>query len=202
MSDFDLDRLGDVWRQQPDAAELERLRRSAAAVARRARLAQFVDIAAALAVSAVVVVLVAANPKTDTILIGVAAILVLLGSNIRLRKLRRIELSNLTGSTEDMLDQSITRVETTLRHHRFALIGVVPAFAIGTLVAAVTQGRVLVPALQGGGTFRVLWVLLAIALVVAGMLFAFRAMKRNERELERLRAMREAYRREGESTGS
>ena len=29
MSDFDLDRLGGVWRQQPDPAELEALRRSA-----------------------------------------------------------------------------------------------------------------------------------------------------------------------------
>ena len=33
MSDFDLDRLGDVWRQQPDPAEMERLRRTAIAVA-------------------------------------------------------------------------------------------------------------------------------------------------------------------------
>ena len=37
MSDFDLDRLGDVWRQQPDPAEMERLQRTAAAVSRRAR---------------------------------------------------------------------------------------------------------------------------------------------------------------------
>ena len=45
MTDFDLDRLGDVWRQQPDPAEMERLQRSAAAVSRRARWAQLVDIA-------------------------------------------------------------------------------------------------------------------------------------------------------------
>ena len=44
MSDFDLDRLGDVWRQQPDPAEMERLQKSAAAVARRARRAQVVDV--------------------------------------------------------------------------------------------------------------------------------------------------------------
>ena len=202
MTDFDLDRLGDVWRQQPDPQELERLRVSAAAVARRARLAQVVDIGAALAVSIVVILLVASNPKLDTILIGAAAILVLLGSNIRLRKLRRVELSNLNGSTEDMLDQSINRVETTLRHHRFALIGVVPAFAIGILVAALTRGGLLIPVLQNGGMARILWVLLPLTLVVGGMIFAFRAMKRSKRELERLRAMREAYRLEHESTGS
>ena len=201
MSDFDLDRLGDVWRQQPDAAELARLQKSADAVAKRARLAQVIDIGAALAVSAVVILLVASNPKPDTILIGAAAILILLASNMRLRKLRRIELSNLTGSTEDMLDQSINRVETTLRHHRFALIGVVPAFAVGSLVAALTQGDALVPALHGGGTFRVLWVLLGIAVVLVGILFAFRAAKRSKRELERLKSMRDAYRREYESTG-
>ena len=202
MSDFDLDRLGDVWRQQPDAEELERLRRSAAAVARRARLAQFVDIAAALAVSAVVVLLVASNPKTDTILIGAAAILVLLGSNIRLRKLRRVELSNLTGSTEDMLDQSIDRVETTIRHHRFALIGVLPAFVVGSLVVVLTRGYLRVPALQSPSPLRVTWVLLAVALVVGGVIVSFRAVKRGRRELGRLQAMRDAYRREQESAGS
>ena len=36
MSEIDLDHLGDVWRAQPDPAEIERLRRSAEAV-RRAR---------------------------------------------------------------------------------------------------------------------------------------------------------------------
>src|SRR5207237_8830035 len=61
MSDFDLDRLGDVWRQQPDPAEMERLRRTAIAVARRARLGAIVDVLAAVAVAAVVFVLVIIN---------------------------------------------------------------------------------------------------------------------------------------------
>ena len=107
MSDFDLDRLGDVWRQQPDPAEMERLQRTAVAVARRARLAAIVDICAAVAVAAVVVILVLANPRSQTFVMGCAAILVLLGSNVRLRKLRQVELKGLTGTTEDMLDQSI-----------------------------------------------------------------------------------------------
>lgn len=201
MTDFDLDRLGDVWRQQPDPAELERLRRSAAAVARRARLAQVVDIGTAAAVSAVVMLLVISNPKIETFLMGAAAILVLLGSNIRLRKLRRVELMHLTGSTEDMLDQSIERIETTLRHHRFSLVGIGPAFLIGTLVASVAQGRLLFPALQTWSLFRILWVLVALAIVAAGMAFALHAMGRGKRELERLKAMREAYRREREFTG-
>ena len=90
MSDFDLDRLGDVWRQQPDPAEMQRLQRTAAAVARRARLSAIVDVCAAVAVAAVVIILVVTNPNTRTVVMGTAAILVLLGSNIRQRKLRRM----------------------------------------------------------------------------------------------------------------
>src|SRR5689334_22990125 len=109
MTDFDLDRLGDVWRQQPDPAEMARLQKSAADVAQRARVTQVTDIVVALVVAAVVIFLVASNPKPGTIALGTAAILVLLGSNIRLRRLRQVELQTLAGSTEDMLDQSIQR---------------------------------------------------------------------------------------------
>jgi hypothetical protein len=200
MTDFDLDRLGDVWRQQPDPAELERLQKSAAAVARRARFAQVVDVATAIAVALVVIVLVASHPKVDTVLIGAAAILVVLGSNIRLRKLRRIELRNLTGTTEDMLDQSIVRAETTLRHHRFGLIGIGPAIVIGVAVAWLAQGRQLFHAVSGASGTRLAFVALAAAAVGIGCLYSLRGLSRARRELERLRAMREAYRREREST--
>lgn len=200
MTDFDLDRLGDVWRQQPNPEELERLQRSAAAVARRARLAQVIDIGAALAVAAVVILLVASNPRLDTVLIGGGAILALLGSNIRLRNLRRVELRNLTGSTEDMLDQSIIRAETTRRHHRFGMLAVGPALVIGVVVASVTRGRQLLPAIQEGSMLRTLWVVLAVAIVAGAVLYSLRGMRRAGRELDRLRAMRDAYRREREST--
>jgi hypothetical protein len=202
MTDFDLDRLGDVWRQQPDPEELERLRKSAAAVARRARRAQVVDIGAALLVSAVVIFLVASNPKMETVLMGAAAILILLAGNVRLRRVRRIELSNLTGGTEEMLDQSITRVETTVRHHRYGAIIIGPGVILGALIASVSQGRQLFPGFQAGSPLRVLWVALTLALVVGGVVYSLRAMKRARRELTRLKTMREAYRQERESTGS
>lgn len=195
MSDFDLDRLGDVWRQQPDPAEMERLQKSAAAVQRRARFAQVVDIATAAVVAAAVVVLVAFNPRPNTILVGSAAILILLGSNIRLRKLRRVELSSLTGSTEDMLDQSMVRTETSLRHHRFNLMGVGPAFAVGLIVAWAGRGRDLLPTYQGG-----LLAALGVALVASAFVYSLRGMRRARRELDRLKIMREAYRREHESS--
>jgi hypothetical protein len=200
MTDFDLDRLGDVWRQQPDAAEMERLQRSAAAVARRARVTQVTDIVAALAVAAVVIFLVASNPKPGTVMIGGAAILILLFSNIRLRKVRRIELGHLTGGTEEMIEQSITRVETTVRHHRVSLIGLVPAVLVGALVAYGSQGRLL--SVSQGWPIRGLLLPLGIIVVLGAVAFSARAMRRGRRELERLRAMRDAYRRERESTGA
>lgn len=204
MSDFDLDRLGDVWRQQPDPAEMERLQKSAATVARRARLAQVIDIGAALAVSAIVILLVASNPKLGTILLGAAAILVLLGSNVRLRRLRQIELQTLAGSTEDMLDQSIQRLQATLRYRWFSLAAVGPALLIGMMMGARSGGSnrlvALFPQLGeimkpgflfgiGGGLF-----------VVVGLLI-LRSIVRARREMQRLETMREAYRSERESTG-
>jgi hypothetical protein len=201
MSDFDLDRLGDVWRQQPDPAEMQRLQKSAAAVARRARLAQVTDIVVAVAVAGVVIFLVASNPKPATFLMGAAAILVLLFSNIRLRKVRRIELEHLAGGTEEMLDQSIVRMETTLRHLRVSMIGFPVAAVVGALVAYAAQSRRIFEAAQDW-PFRALLAFLGFIVVVGVMVFAARAIRRGKKELERLEAMREAYRRERESTGS
>ena len=201
MSDIDLDRLGDVWRQQPDPAELERLRRTAAAVSRRARLAQFVDVGAAIVVGVVVVLLVLSSPKADTIAIGSAAILILLVSNIRLRRLREVELRSLAGTTEAMLDQSIERVESTLRYRRFVLVGAVPAIVIGNMVASSAERSLgsLVEPLTGIPGFRIAWAAAWLTILAATILFMALSIRRGRRELERLKAMRDAYRQEGES---
>jgi hypothetical protein len=197
MSDFDLDRLGDVWRQQPDPAEMERLQKSAATVARRARLSQVIDIGGAVAVSAAVILLVAANPRLDTVMIGAAAILVLLFSNIRLRRVRRAELRTLTGSTEDMLDQSVDRVETTLRYRRFALIGFGPALLVGALVSAQSERRGIFSLFRDlSPSYRYALLLLGVLMLV----HLWRALRRSREELDQLKAMREAYRRERESS--
>ena len=200
MTDFDLDRLGDVWRRQLDPAEMERLQRTAAGVSRRARFSQILDIFGAVAVAVMVVFLVWTNPRLETFLMGGAAIVVLLGSNIRLRKIRQVELRGLTGSTEDMLDQSIDRLETTLKHKRFSLIAIGPALVIGLLLAwaaGAYPGMLAAPP--------------ALRLVLRGMTFAVLAgvvvflaiaIRRERRELDRLRAMRESYRLERESAGS
>jgi ABC-type multidrug transport system fused ATPase/permease subunit len=205
MTDLDLDRLGDVWREQPDPAELERLQRTAVAVSRRARLAQIVDIIAGIAVATAVILLVLSNPKIQTFLMGGAAILVLLGANVRQRGLRQVELRSLTGGTEEMLDQSIERIETTLKHNRLSLIAIGPCILVGVLVAAIADGPRLgtwIPAFRDASSLRLLWNGLFVAILAAGVVFVLFAIRRGRRELERLRAMRDSYRHERESTAS
>jgi hypothetical protein len=205
MMDFDFDRLGDVWRQQPDPAEMERLQRTAAAVNRRARLARILDVLAGVLVSAVVILLVLSNPSAETVLMGSAAILVLLGSNIRQRKLRQVELKSLTGGTEDMLNQSMARVEATLKRTRYSLFVIGPALLIGwVFMHAVTDRPVrgLLPTVFGAPWFRFLWNggwVVAVAVIMVAM---FVSIRRGRRELDRLVSMRDAYRQERESTGS
>jgi hypothetical protein len=203
MSDFDLDRLGDVWRQQPDVAEMERLQRSAAAISRRARVSRIVDLGAAVAIAGVVIMLVLSNPRSEAVLMGTAALLILLYSNVRQRNLRQVELRGLTGSTEAMIEQSIERVEATLKYNRHTVIIIGPAVLVGILFAAAAIGRrgaSFVPAVHDLSTLRVLvlgGLVAAVAGVIVYMLFA---IKRGRRELGRLKTMSEAYRREREST--
>jgi hypothetical protein len=202
MVDFDLDRLGDVWRQQPDPAEMERLQRTAIAVARRARLSTIMDICAAVAVAAVVVFLVITNPRLQTLVMGSAAILVLLGSNIRLRRLRQVELKGLAGTTEDMLDQSITRLETTVRHHKFTLY-TIPPVLLGTFIFGATAGperRAILGAFGNIAWFRASLFGAALTALVALAVYLLICIRRGRRELNRLNAMREAYRHERDSS--
>lgn len=202
MSEIDLDRLGDVWRAQPDPAEIERLRRSAEAVQRRARWGQLADFWLALLVAAVILALVIANPELRTGLVGGFVIVYLLYGTARQRRLRAIELETLTGSTERMLDQSIQRAEAAAKRSRISLIGTGPAIVLGLgFAAALDQGTGESP-LQKLSTIP--WVgtvavpALVIALAVA-LLHQWRTNIRARREIERLKALRDAYRAENQS---
>lgn len=202
MSDFDLDRLGDVWRQQPDPAEIARLQRTALLVSRRARWAQFIDAGAALAVGAVVLALVLSNPQADTFLMGGAAILVLLFSHVRQRRLRQVEIRELAGGTEEMLDQSIARVESTLKRARFSFLTLLPSFLLGLVIASVADGRSLQDILPRSDSelwLRLLWIGGVFFVIAVGIYLAV-ALRRSSVELQRLVAMREAYREETESS--
>ncbi|MGZ8282980.1 MAG: hypothetical protein ACXWUN_08535 [Allosphingosinicella sp.] len=203
MSDLDLDRLGDLWRQPPDPAELRELKRTAELVRSRARWSQVVDAVAAIVVSGVVAILVFRNPETDTLLIGGGVILILLLSQIRQRKLRAAELQSLTGTTEQMLDQSIERVRATIKRARSGLIVAIPGVLLGVLFAYVVEGRsggelaARVAAYPGLGTAIKVAGGVALALMMAHLL---RQLRRNQRELERLTQLREAFRQEEEDS--
>lgn len=205
MTEIDLDRLGDVWRQQPDPAEIKELLRSAGKVRRRAQFSLIVDAVGAVVAIMVVVALVILNPRSEFLALGGATLFVLLVGNIRLRKLRQVELRSLTGSAEDMIEQSIERIEKTINYQRLCLFAILPV-----LIAGYTAASLLVDH-SGGGLLdfvfgsapavRVLWVGAGIG-AMAGLTFLLAAsLRRNRRELGKLCAMREAYREERESTG-
>lgn len=203
MTDFDLERLGDVWRQQPDPAELERLQRSAAAVSRRARWTQYLHITTTLAVAAMVVVLVLLSPQRGTILIGTAALVFLLYNHVRSRRVRQIELRSLSGTTEAMLDQSIERLEASLKYNLYSLIVLGPGLVIGVLLAASTgmsPDEGMLSAVRSSPLLRFLLSKGSIAVLAAMIAYAIFGMRRARRELERLRAMRESFREERKSS--
>jgi len=201
VSDFDLDRLGDLWRAQPDAAEMAALQRAAAAVARRARWGQLADFALSALVSVAVVILVWSNPTTKTALVGGAAILLMLSSHVRQRQLRKLELEELAGSSEQMLDQSIERVEATIKRNRFGLIGVVPGFLVGIAFAATLESErrseLMAMLVANQLTTGIAAIAIVAGLVGLSIYFVHMA-RRNRAELERLKALRDDYRRERE----
>ena len=204
MTDLDLEKLGDVWRQQPDRAELEALKRSAEIVRRRARWIQVVDVVAALVLAAVVLFIVLSSPSVDTLVVGGGAIMVLLVSQVRSRRFRQQELRSLSGSAEQMLDQSIERVSATLKRARSGLIFLGPGILLGFAVGFVADRRSAVTisdrinAEPWVSTIILVVTLLAISATVVHVV---RTLRKSRRELARLTALRDSYRQDQESGG-
>lgn len=200
MTEIDLDRLGDVWRAQPDPAEIERLRHAAQAVQRRARWGQLADFWLALVVSGVILALVIANPELRTGLVGAFVILYVLYGTARQRRLRAIELRTLAGSTERMLDLSIEQAEAAAKRSRISLLGTGPALLLGLgFAAALDRGTGESP-LQKLSTIPWVGTIAVPALIIAlavALLHQLRTNIRARREIERLKALREAFRAEG-----
>lgn len=195
MTDLDLERLGDLWRQRPTAEEMDSLRRTADIVQRKARWGQRFDSSIALVVAIVVIILVVSNPTFDTMLVGGAAILVLLLSQARTRRFRAEELRSLTGSTQEMLDQSIGRAQATLKRTRFQLIAIAPSFVLGLGVAALVD--------RNSGAFYTqsfsemglgLAMMVVAALVLAALAVSFtRSLRSTRAELEKLTVLRDSF---------
>jgi membrane protein implicated in regulation of membrane protease activity len=160
-----------------------------------------VDIVSAIVVAGVVLLLVLSNPSLDTLVVGGGAILVLLYGQIRSRRFRQKELRSLTGSTEQMLDQSIERVRAGLSRARSTLILLPPAFLLGILVAYVAvprSGGDLAERFAQPGVSTAIQIAAFLALAAA-VVHILRTIRVARRELERLTALRDAYRQEGES---
>jgi hypothetical protein len=156
-------------------------------------------------VAGVVLLLVLRNAQLDTLIVGGGAILVLLLTQVRQRRLRQIELRGLTGGTEEMLNQSVERVQATLKLTRFQLIGLAPATLLGGLFAAVVQNRTaggLLPQALAGTGFRILVIGLVLAFIAGLTVRLLGTLRRERAELDRLVAMSEAYQRERDSTTS
>lgn len=199
MTDLDLEKLGEQWRQQPDPAELEELRRTALAVSRRARRAQIVELAMSVIVAGLVILLVLSNPKADTMLVGGGAILLFLVNHRRQRRLRQVELQGLAGGTEDMLDQSIARVDASLRRGRFSLAAIGPGILLGIGVSHIVRinrdQEVLSQVISEPWLWTLIYALAVLSLAVMAF-HLWRAIRRDRHELDRLQLLRQAYRKE------
>ncbi len=199
MSDFDLDRLGELWRQDPEPAEVERLRRAAARVSRRARMAQLADTIGAIIVSASLVAVTTINHEPRTILIVTAALLLILFTFVRNRKLREAEIRMLSGTTEEMLDQSIERARTTRKRMRFNLVSVPVAIVIYSVLISLgrgTENSILRARLHLSEDMIFVGAIMLV--LVAGLLTVgyARTFIRSRIELGWLERLRDAYRRE------
>lgn len=197
MNDFDFDRLSQVWREEPPAAEVEWMRQSAMKVSRRARAAQRLETLAAVLVAAMAVFFVIISPYTQTFVASAGAILVLLTTQRRQRRLRAVELQSLTGGTEQMLDQSIARTQATIKRNRFSLIGIGPATLLGLFLAHSVRGRVESGPAVEQSTASALSA--AVLLLLIGVvIYLAMEIRRSRLELHRLQALRDSYSAEGE----
>jgi len=196
MIDRELDDLGGLWRQEPDRAEIEALRRSAARIARRGRMARAIEGGFAGLIAIVALVIVVARPSFDVALMGGTVILILLISQMRQRRLREVELKSLTGSAAEMLDQSIARVDAAIRRNRFGLIGMVPALAVTLVFAHLAErrrGAPIIPYELVPSDWRGIGMLIAVLAVVIVVVRTIQAMRAGRREVERLRDVRRLF---------
>ena len=196
MNEFDLDRLARVWQEEPPKAEIAWLEKNALLARRRARSGQWLEAAFAIAVAAIVVVLVLIRPAAETVAAGGGALILLLMSQ---RRLRAHELESLSGSTEDMLDQSIARARAAEKRGWLGLISIGPATALGLLLAHTVLGhpgsRLISEDIARGRT-----ALIASILVVSMVLHLILAIRRTRAEFVRLVTLRDAYRAEENRT--
>jgi hypothetical protein len=201
VTDFDLDRLGSLWRTEPEPAEIGELKRSADRARRKARWLTVLDYALALVTTGAVILILAVNPRAEALLVGGAAVLVMITSLVRRRRLRRIELQSLIGDTESMLESAIARVEATAKRARSGLMVIGPSIFLGLLFAFIVDrggGGAALPTLEAEAWRGLVVRGLLIFIIVATVTQLVLSIRRSRMELTRLIQLREAYRLEHE----
>ncbi|HEV2748364.1 MAG TPA: hypothetical protein VGW34_13830 [Allosphingosinicella sp.] len=203
MTDIDLDKLGTVWRGSLADEQISDLVRSARKVSRRARIGLMLDQVGAALVVLAVLVIVAVDGEADTIFFGSVAILVLVLSQLRQRRYRQIEVRSLTGGTEAMIEQLIERQRASLKRVRFGLWIIGPATVAGVLFASTIGGSAEYEMLSrriADPQLRIVLMGLATLLITGTAVHLALTIRRYRGEIERLMALRDAYRREHESS--
>jgi hypothetical protein len=203
VSDFDLDRLGSLWRTEPEAEEMRELKRSADLARRKARWLMILDYALAGVTIGAVLLILAVNPKPEALLVGGAAVFVMITSLLRRRRLRRFELQGLVGDTESMLESSIVRIEATVKRAKSGLMVIGPSIFLGLLFGFIVDkggGGAALPTIEGDAWRGVVVRGLFIFIVVATIAQLVLSIRRSRAELNRLIRLREAFRQEHEGS--
>jgi hypothetical protein len=198
VSDLDLERLGELWRGDPQPEAIEELRRAAAAAKRRGPVKTMLDYALAVVMAAAVLFIIAVDRQVDTAFVGAVALLMLIFGQLRQRRFRRLELESLSGDTSSMIDQSIERVEATFKHASQGLLLLPPAITLGIVLGFVSDDATR-PFFSRLGDNPLSALLLAAIMFIAlpaMVVHLILTKRRSRRELERLHALREAYRKE------
>jgi hypothetical protein len=203
VNEFDLDRLGSLWRTEPGAEELRELRRSAESARRRAYWTSLLDYGLAGVAVGTVLLILAFNPKFEAIMVGAAAVVVAIISLTGRKRARRIELQSLAGDTESMLESSIARVETNLKRSKSGLMVIGPSILLGVLFGFIVDkggGGAALPTLEADAWRGLVVRGLLIFIIGATIIQLILSVRRSRAELDRLFQLREAYRLEHEAT--
>lgn len=201
MNDFDLDRLGSLWRTEPAAEEMRKLKRSADLAKRKALWLTILDYTLAVVTIGAVLLILTVNPKFEAVLVGGAAVFVMITSLLRRRRLRRIELQGLVGDTESMLESSIVRLESTVKRAKSGLMVIGPSIFLGLLFGFIVDkggGGAALPTIEGEAWRGVVVRGLVIFIVVATITQLVLSIRRSRAEIDRLTQLRDAFRLEHE----
>ena len=125
----------------------------------------------------------------------------LFGTNYQ-RRLRQTELKALTGTAEEMLDQSIERLSATRKRAAFGLLVAIPSVLAGLGFGAVIESdsSELIARWRENPEALRLFEAVMVGVLVMFLVQMFVAARRSRTELARLRALREAYRQESEDS--